>query len=154
MFPYIFIAFTFFFPCLSDAQIKTDILKEVNVLRQKGCTCAGEKMAPAGKVSWNVTLEKSAYIHAKDMLDKRYFSHYDQKGRDIGQRAEDAGYNWRSIGENIAEGQKNVAEVIEDWLNSYEHCTLIMNPKFKEMGVSKVGPVWVQHFGTLRYPNG
>ena len=133
-----------------DTQIKVDILREVNHLRVNGCSCKGQKMPAVGIVKWNNTLEKSAQLHAQDMLQKRYFSHYDRKGRDIGERAEAAGYDWRSIGENIAEGQVNVKEVIEDWLGSYDHCTLIMNPKFEEMGVSKVGKVWVQHFGTRR----
>jgi uncharacterized protein YkwD len=134
-------------PDSSSADIKQEILFEVNAIRQTGCYCGNIYMPPVKVVKWNSKLEKSAYVHAKDMHDNQYFSHVDRKGKDIGERADAIGYKWSYIGENIAEGQLNVGEVMEDWRKSVTHCTLMMNPNFEEMGVSKVDIVWVQHFG-------
>ena len=146
----LFILFAIAFVNSPSPDYRTEILREVNTLRKSGCHCDGEYMPPVKPVKWNDLLEQSAQIHAKDMHQYRYFSHHDRQGRDIGTRADLIGYNYRSVGENIAEGQDNVAEVIEDWLKSYEHCILMMNPKFDEMGVGRSGSVWVQHFGKRR----
>jgi len=59
----------------------------------------------------------------------------------------------QGVGENIAKGQKSVAEAVNDWFRSPGHCANIMNPNFTEMGidyfVSKGGSkYWVQVLGS------
>ena len=74
------------------------------------------------------------------------------------ERARAAGYDWRAIGENIAEGQLSVAEVMETWMNSPGHRRNILEKGFKELGVGlalgRSGDgyqvEWVQTFGTPR----
>ena len=132
----------------SEAELdKSVMLHKVNAVRAEGCKCGGKKMAPVGQVKWNEKLQKSATAHASDMSKHNYFSHYSRKGEDVGKRVDKFNYDWLVIGENIAEGQRNFDEVMEDWLKSPSHCKMIMDGKVNEMGIGKSGKFWVQHFG-------
>ena len=51
------------------------------------------------------------------------------------ERSRADGYDWRAIGENIAEGQFSVAEVMDTWMHSPGHRRNILDPGFKELGV-------------------
>ena len=53
----------------------------------------------------NARLDQAAQRHAEDMLARGYFAHESPEGKTVRERARDAGYDWRAIGENIAEGQ-------------------------------------------------
>lgn len=123
------------------------ILDAVNNIRKKGCYCGNKYLRPAQRLEWNELLYKSAYNQATDMSQHNFFAHYSHDGQDIGQRLDMVGYTWKVAGENLGEGQKSFEEVLEDWLKSYSHCTMLMNPKVNEMAVAKVGKYWVQHFG-------
>ncbi len=128
------------------------IVEKMNRLRLNGCQCGSIYMDSVGPVEWNTILEKTAYQHARQMESYDFFSHKSQEGMDIGQRLDEAGYNWMYAGENLAEGQKSFDEAFTDWLESPTHCRMLMNPRMKEMGLSKFGKYWVQHFGTKMPP--
>ena len=69
-----------------------------------------------------------------------------------------AGYSYRAAGENIAAGRSlaDPAAVVRAWLNSPGHCRVIMNGKYKELGVGRVegpgkyGIYYTQNFGTRK----
>ena len=133
----------------SELEVDTTyILKRVNKIRARGCRCGNEWVSPSNPVVWNKALETTAHEHAREMSKYRFFSHKSRDGKNVGQRLDDAGYKWRYAGENIAEGQKDFDEVLYDWIESYTHCKMLMNPKMEEMGVARSGKYWVQHFGT------
>lgn len=132
-----------------DAKEQLAIVDAVNKVRTKGCHCGKRYMEPVQKVDWNPKLYQSAFLHAKEMTDYDFFAHFSKDGLDIGARLEKVGYNWMVAGENLGEGQKTFDEVLQDWIKSYSHCTMLMNPKVNEMGVAKVDKYWVQHFGKL-----
>ncbi len=125
-----------------------ELVDLVNKTRTEGCTCGTERMPVVGKITWNETLAKTAYLHSKDMNDQNYFSHTGKDGSDPGIRMERQGYNWRTYGENIAKGYANEKAVVEGWINSEGHCRNIMNPNFEEMGLGREGEYWTQVFGT------
>lgn len=129
---------------------KEAMLDRVNYVRSQGCKCGSKKMPPVDLLAWSETLQKSAFSHAQDMDRNKYFSHYSRKGEDVGRRVDQFNYNWLVIGENIAEGQKRFDEVLNDWLKSPPHCKMIMDGKVDEMGISRSGKYWVQHFGKRR----
>lgn len=145
----IFISLLLALTPLSESQeIDRDgILDKINSVRETGCSCKGKKMPPVPPLKWSETLEKTAYLHAKDMDERDYFSHVTPDGTDVGQRVNAAGYDWSYVGENIALGQKHFDQVFEDWIKSPVHCKLIMSPNFTETAVAKYGQKWVQHFG-------
>ena len=70
----------------------------------------------------------------------------------MGNRISAAGYGFKgfrsyAIGENIAEGQQSIDEVIKGWFKSPGHCMNLMNAGFKEIGVAEYEDYWVQDFG-------
>lgn len=97
----------------------------------------------------NSKLNKLAKIKSDDMYKNRYFSHnspiygtpFDlMKKHKIG---------YMTAGENIAKGQNTPEHVMKSWMNSPGHRRNILNPRFKEMGVSrdKYGNnIWTQMF--------
>lgn len=126
---------------------KSDMLTLVNRLRAKGCHCGTRYMPPVGPVRWNTKLETAAAGHAQDMSTNDFFSHTSSDGSGIGKRADRAGYRWRAVGENIAEGYGGFPRTMLAWKDSPGHCRNLMNAGYNEMGVSKVGDLWVQDFG-------
>ena len=136
----------------SSKEFKREFLEDINHARQKGCNCGNIYMPPAPPLAWNDQLENAAIGHAADMAHKNYFSHTSLDGRNLEDRVVEAGYYFKgfrtfAIGENIAEGQQSIAEVMQGWLKSPGHCKNLMNPAFKDVGVALYNSYWVQDFG-------
>lgn len=98
--------------------------------------------------AWNTELAISAQRHAQDMVDNNYFDHTSQDGRSFSDRANAAGYDAFPSGENIAQGQRDAAQVMDSWMNSSGHRANILSPNSNEIGVGLVDFTWVQVFGT------
>lgn len=100
----------------------------------------------------------AALGHSNDMQQLNFFSHTGSNGSDPGQRLTNAGYSWRTYGENIAAGQSSVQSVVNGWMNSPGHCANIMNSSFREIAVACVkggtgntyGTYWTMVLGTQR----
>lgn len=112
------------------------ILAAVNAARAAPRTCGTQQFDAAAPLAWNAPLAEAALAHSSDMAEKRYFSHVDKDGLAVAQRATQAGYRWRQIGENIAAGQNTAQEAVAGWLDSPGHCANIMAPGFSEMGAA------------------
>ncbi|AWV88292.1 CAP domain-containing protein [Bradymonas sediminis] len=95
-------------------------------------------------------LDKIALKHANDMCKKGYFSHTSKDGRTMEDRVNEAGFEFRAIGENIAMGHPTPAEVHAGWMDSPEHRKNIIRPVFSRLGVGYAPcngqPIWVQNF--------
>lgn len=134
------------------------ILDAVNAARATPRSCGEQDFPAAPAISWNDALGEAALAHSRDMAKQRYFSHQGKDGRAVAERALQAGYRWRRIGENIAAGQESPDEVVAGWLSSPGHCANIMHRDFREMGAgyainsARETPrvYWTQVFGTLR----
>lgn len=136
----------------NSEKFKKDFLELINRTRKKGCNCGTTYMRPAPPLVWNNILEKAAVGHAQDMAIKNYFSHESKDGRTSFNRVENAGYEHTgyksfAVGENIAQGQQSIAEVMAGWFKSEGHCRNLMNPDFKEVGAAVYNTYWVQDFG-------
>ncbi len=71
-----------------------------------------------------------AHAHSADMLSGNYFEHTSRVGCDTDCRLTNAGYVWRSYGENIhrmsgfgLSAQDTAKKIVNDWLNSPSHRT-------------------------------
>ena len=126
---------------------KAVLLELVNKVRKNGCKCGDTWYPSAPAVTWNNQLEAAAAGHSKNMHQKKFFSHKGTDGSDGGDRIARTGYRWTAYGENIANGYLSEREVILGWLASPGHCRNIMNRKYKEMGVARMGRYWTQTFG-------
>ena len=144
---------------LPDArQTGEMILRAVNQARAIERNCGERHFTAAPALTWNRSLGDAALAHSRDMARQRYFSHAGKDGREVADRAVQAGYRWRAIGENIAAGQQSPEEAMAGWLASPGHCANIMNRFFTEMGaaygVSSEGEkpqvYWTQVFGQPR----
>ncbi len=127
-----------------------EMLSDINYIRSQGRYCGRNYYPPAPPVIWNNTLELVANVHCASMYRNNYFNHRDLHGKRVGDRADKLGYDYKLIGENIAVGYDEENSVLIGWLESREHCECIMNPKFTEVGVSRVGEYWTQVFGITR----
>ncbi len=133
---------------LSDTRVTIDyMVQSVNAIRVKGCNCGGKIMPPVQEVKWNDNLVESARIHAKQMHKFNFFSHIGVDGSDVADKMDRVGYRWQFAGENLGEGQWTFDQVMEDWLESPSHCRLLMDERMEDMGISRMGKYWVQHFG-------
>lgn len=134
------------------------ILDAVNRARATERNCGERHFTAAPALSLNRALGAAALAHSLDMARQGYFSHQGKDGREVADRAVQAGYRWRGIGENIAMGQETPDEVVAGWLASPGHCANIMNRWFTEMGAAyavsggreKGRPYWTQVFGQPR----
>jgi len=133
----------------TDSVMAQTVLDEVNALRAAGCRCpGGKRFGPAPALHLNTQLNAAAQGHAADMNKRRYFSHDSRDGSTFSDRISRAGYRWRYSGENIAMGQPTAEAVVKAWRNSKGHCHNLMNPNYRDMGIGKAGPYWVQNLGT------
>ncbi|WP_342115301.1 CAP domain-containing protein [Pseudoduganella sp. OTU4001] len=141
----------------SLAQAEQEVLAATNEARAEARDCGGVWMAAAPPVSWNAQLAAAALVHSKDMAQKGYFAHADQQGKDVSHRADEQGYAWRSIAENIARGQNSAREAVASWIDSPGHCRALMSPRFSEMGAAysvrtskRPSAYWTQVFALPR----
>jgi hypothetical protein len=107
-------------------------------------------------LSENPILDQAAYLKAKDILEKDYFSHWSPEGISPWYWFKVAGYNYQFAGENLAIGFLDSKEVNDAWMASPTHRQNILNPNYKEIGIAVLKGefngsevyVVVQHFGT------
>ncbi|MHA7878469.1 MAG: CAP domain-containing protein [Saccharospirillum sp.] len=136
---------------------QVEMLEQVNAARSTARTYGDTHYPAAPALTYQVSLGQAAEHHSQNMATYNFFSHTGSDGLQLRDRIEATGYAWRTIGENIAAGQKTVAQVMEGWLESEGHCKNIMNDQFEEFGVSRVDNeaadyerYWTQVFGAQR----
>lgn len=106
-------------------------------------------------LSLNKKLSEAAQMKAGDMFAFDYWAHSSPSGKDPWFFFEEAGYNYRVAGENLARDFKDPESVVKAWMNSPTHRENILNNKFQEIGVAVVDgtlggiktTLVVQHFG-------
>ncbi|WP_405534160.1 CAP domain-containing protein [Streptomyces sp. NBC_00075] len=97
-------------------------------------------------------LTRAAQAHSTDMVVRQFYSHTGPDGSQPWDRAAAAGSTRRTIGENIACGQRSPAEVVDGWMNSPGHRANILKREFTHIGIGfagggKAGTYWTQLFG-------
>ncbi|WP_030568357.1 CAP domain-containing protein [Streptomyces aureocirculatus] len=97
-------------------------------------------------------LAAAAQAHSADMVARGFYSHTAPDGSEPWHRAAAAGSTRRTIGENIACGQRSAAEVVQGWMDSPGHRANILKPAFTHLGVGfagggPAGTYWTQLFG-------
>jgi uncharacterized protein YkwD len=141
------------------AETKKDETKlskdEQHILDLTNEARAKEKL-PALKV--NATLLKVARAHAANMAKQHALEHT-LDGKTPAERVEKAGYDYRSMGENIAVGDKRVKidRIFKGWMESPHHREHILSDKFDEIGIGiaaddKGEVYYAQVFGKQREP--
>lgn len=140
-----------------QAATARQVLALVNEARAGARRCGGQRFAATHALSLNMTLNRTALLHAEDMAKHRRMEHAGSDGSTPAQRATRQGYRWKTVGENVAAGAGTAAEVVAGWLESPGHCANIMSPQFTEMGLGfavnmsdEQAVYWAQSFGSPR----
>jgi uncharacterized protein YkwD len=100
-------------------------------------------------------LDRSAQGWTDSMVDSDQFTH----GSAFMNRISAAGFDWTTVGENIATGYETPSSVVRAWMNSPGHCANILNPGYREVGTgvsarripraSNLLGTWTQDYGRL-----
>jgi uncharacterized protein YkwD len=144
---------------LIAAQTKMELLQQINAERAR-------RGIPA--LTLHPMLSNAAQDHAEDMWKRRYFDHITPEGRTYVDRIRSIGYLTArpdqcncsmaceclpafALGENIAQGQFTVDQVMNDWLNSTAHRENMLSTEFRDVGFGLFGTIWVQTFGRVEF---
>lgn len=128
-------------------------LTRTGVINQTNNERIAQGLSP---LSENLKLNASAEAKVDDMFAKQYFEHVSPSGVGVDNLAQNVGYAYIVVGENLALGNfANNQALVTAWMNSPGHRANILNTRFEEIGVSvKRGmfdgrEVWlgVQEFG-------
>lgn len=85
----------------------------------------------------NDKLLAAATTKEKDMFTKQYFEHVSPDGKTPGELVLEAGYDYKTTGENLALGDfKDEKELVDAWMASPGHRANIMNTLYTEIGVA------------------
>jgi uncharacterized protein YkwD len=146
------------------SSLEDEVLEIVNQMRAQGADCGSQgSFAPAGPLTTDPALRCAARLHSVDMHVRNFFDHDNLDGVDPFQRMETAGFVGSYMGENIAYGPGEPADVMDLWMDSDGHCANIMKPNYTLLGVgyhpgsSERGGrkhFWTQNFGAPRRAGG
>ena len=143
-------------PAAGDAELHALAAAMINELRDRVAAC-GDPLAtpspsgpaiagpaPAGiairgrpVLRFNPHLTTAAQRQAESMALSRQVAHHAVDGTTVRERSLQAGYRWRVIGENLAAGQRSLAEVLAQWFASQTHRDNLLDERFTEFGVAR-----------------
>lgn len=132
-------------PFTADGLLRTTA--EVLALTNAARAAAGLR-----PLAGDARLAAAAQAHSADMAERAFYAHTSPEGRAPWDRAAAAGSGHRSIGENIACGQRTPREVVQGWMDSPGHRANILGEDFTHLGAGfagggPAGTYWTQLFG-------
>ena len=155
---HVVVAAPFIAPTIQSADaLAANALALVNEARARPRKCGSANFVAVPALTMSAMLSRAALIHAQDMAAQNFFEHEGSDGSTPAVRVTRTGYEWRSVGENIAAGPTTAQSVVDGWLRSPGHCANLMSEKFTEMGIafatgddSDAGIYWSQVFASPR----
>lgn len=124
---------------LDAATLQDEMLRQINAQR----SAAG--VAP---LQLDSRINALSQVKVRDMYSLGVLSHYSPNLGDFGDQLVNAGIGCNGWGENVAWGQRNITEVMNDWMNSPGHRSNILDADYTHVGVAYYGGFWVQQFVT------
>jgi uncharacterized protein YkwD len=119
------------------SEVEKALVELVNKEREK------EKLP---RLTVHPLLVKAAWAHCENMARQEKFSH-ELDGKTVGARVTDAGYDYRSVGENIARAPVETgddppapppADIHKNWMESKGHKANVLGERYREVGVRVV----------------
>ncbi|MFA6547394.1 MAG: CAP domain-containing protein [Candidatus Magasanikbacteria bacterium] len=112
------------------------------------------------KLTEKKTLDRSSDAKAVDMATNEYFDHTGPHNRSLSYFLDKVGYRFLSAGENLAMGFSSAQEIVDAWVKSPTHYANLVDPEFKDFGVSLEGGYYqgvptvyaAQHLGLADLP--
>ena len=112
------------------------VLNYINALRAQPRICGDKSYSSAPEIKWNNKLANAAVSHSDDMANNNFFKHKGTLGLIASDRVSNAGYDWKTVAENIAAGTDTPEQTIDQWVISAEHCHNLMNNAHTEIGLA------------------
>ena len=137
-------------PAAAEGLEPEEAAQLINEVRQRIAGCGEMLRANAQRgtapsalpgrppLAWSPRLAAAAEDHSRAMAEQAFFDHVDREGRRVAQRADAAGYRWRSIGENLAAGHRTLDDALRGWLRSEGHCRNLLDERFTDFGLARV----------------
>jgi len=129
-----------------------------NITPERVLEVTNQKRAENGLslLTLNSKLNEVAQRKAGDMFAFNYWAHVSPSGRSPWSFFQEVGYKYLYAGENLARDFMNSDSVVDAWMNSPSHRDNLLNPNYKEIGLSVVNgtlngvetTLVVQMFGT------
>ena len=91
-----------------------------------------------GELVQDPALARVARSHSLDMARRDYFAHRSPDGREVDDRARDAGITFSLLGENLhkSRGADNpITTAVESWMRSRRHREALLTPEYTRTGV-------------------
>ncbi len=100
---------------------------------------------------YSQALEQAANDMAEDLWVRGFFAHVNPDGEGPADRALEAGFCNRYVGENLAAGHLNVPQVMQAWKESPGHNANMLTPGYRYVGMGHSfdgsgRQYWVQEF--------
>lgn len=139
-----------------DQEIRSHEINTADLIALTNYERVINKLSP---LSTNNQLTKAAEAKALDLKNKDYFDHFRPgDGKKPWDFIEEAGYQWRVAGENLARGYQTSGQVVAAWMASDTHRKNILNYRYEEVGIATIEgtkdglpvTITVQMFGTPR----
>lgn len=103
-----------------------------------GIVNAQRQSAGLASLAPNSQLSTSAYLKAEDMCTKHYWAHNAPDGTTPWSFVDRAGYNYVSVGENLAQGFASDDALVAGWMASPGHRANILSTKYQDIGVASL----------------
>lgn len=118
------------------ARVEAEVIRLTNLER------VAQGLSP---LSADSRLRTIAWSHSADMIARNFFAHNNLDGCGSSCRADNAGYAWRMIGENLYmmsgfgfSPEKSAEMIVQGWMNSDGHRTNIIREGYTNTGVGAV----------------
>ncbi len=122
-------------PLISKEKYSNSILTISGVLKWTNYNRNQNGSLPS--LNENKMLNEIANDRLADMFSKQYFEHISPKGVGASDIAKKGGYEFITIGENIALGNfKNDEALVKAWMDSPGHRANILNSRYSEIGIA------------------
>ncbi len=83
----------------------------------------------------NQLLNRAAEMKLNDMISNQYFAHVSPSGEEVGSLADLVGYQFISVGENLAKGNfSDSQDLVKGWMESPGHRDNILHLGYREIG--------------------
>lgn len=117
-------------PCIQIGTPRSDLHREM--FEQLNDYRARHGLEP---LIYSVKLEETADLHVMDLWQRGFFAHINPDGQNPGDRALEAGFCHKYVGENLAAGQNTVDRAMQAWINSPSHNENMLEPDYVYVGM-------------------
>lgn len=122
-----------------------DLLESLAFLRARGAWCGeGTSKVSASEALSEAALRQAAWLATSGV--RRHHTPRSPHGSTPQARARNTGYTG-AVGEVIAWGQQSPHAVMDGWEDSPDHCHVVLDPAWVDVGWAYRAPVWVMLFG-------